>query len=145
MRLLRRNAGVRQRGDRCADGDVSTLKPRSCGTTAPPRSRSRLRGIPYVVRRVDLSLRPLQRKRNKARLITGLNLDEDIDLFFVCGVFRSFFYPVGDIGRLGNGLAGDLKNDVAGLEAFVSGIAPRIDFGDRDPLVARARQLHRWS
>src|SRR5262252_6542716 len=103
------------------------------GETAPPSG-------------VEGRLSLLQGKRHEARLIAGLNLHQNLDGVLVLvglGTIHRLLDASSDIRRVRDRDTGNLKNDVAGLQPLVGGIALRVDLSDHDALVASARKLRR--
>src|SRR5262245_60214973 len=88
-----------------------------------------------------LSLWLLQGERNKAHLVAGFHLDEDIDLVFVLSLIRCLLDALDHVRRLRHGLARYLEDDIAGLESLVGGVAVGSDLGDDDASLTCAGHL----
>src|SRR5262245_43576850 len=76
-------------------------------------------------------------QRNELRRVARLHPHENRTLAILLRVFER----AADIGRIGNLLAADLENDVAGLDALVGGNPVGIDLGNHNAFGAAAGDL----
>src|SRR5262245_32663080 len=80
-----------------------------------------------------------ERHRDEVRRVARLDAHEDRALAFFLRVLESAAH----VRRIGNLLAADLENDVAGFESLVGSESVGIDLGDDDALRAAAGDLTR--
>src|SRR5690242_405464 len=80
-----------------------------------------------------------ERHRDEVRCLARLDPHEDRALALLLRVLESAAY----VRRIGNLLAADLENDVAGFEALVGSKSVGIDVGDDDALRAATGDLPR--
>src|SRR5262249_2913067 len=93
------------------------------GGPGPPPGSNRRRGRRATVPPIRTSLAEPQ--RNELRRVARLHPHEDRTLAVLLRVLER----TADVGRIGNLLAADLENDVAGLDALVGGNSVGIDLG----------------
>src|SRR5262249_34718910 len=100
----------------------------------PGPTRRRGRRMP-TVRPIRSGLAEPQ--RNELRRVARLHAHENRALAILLRVFER----AADLGRIGNLLAADLENDVAGLDALVGGNPVGIDLGNHNAFGAAAGDL----
>ena len=127
LNQLRTGGGDGCRNEVRRDGDGRRARP-------PGSNRRRGRRMP-TVRPIRSGLAEPQ--RNELRRVARLHPHEDRTLAVLLRVFER----AADIGRIGNLLAADLENDVAGLDALVGGNPVGIDLGNHHAFGAAAGDL----
>src|SRR4029077_14796804 len=112
--------------------DAGTESKAGDGLCARPPGSNRRRGRRMPAVRPILGLGLAERHRDEVRRVAGLDPHEDRALALLLRVLESAAH----VRRIGNLLAADLENDVAGFDALVGSKSAGIDLGDDHALRA---------